>query len=174
MIERHTAERAARIGQMLIEASKRAGRDCPENPACRLIFRDGLIICNVDDIPGATRYGEERRKLGPLLSVRPVRTEDAEWVDSVFYGVLLAPHHPRRVRYDHREQLRRRLPRRAAPLLGRAKRQTQKRFLSELSASDRRAITKTGLDPVEFWRQVRRGPNDSAPLAPIKEQRELF
>jgi len=159
-MDKRAAEKIVNYANILIAASAKHSSDHEfEDPTVRVMFEHGHIIAPASWglTHRAKEYGK-RRSLGDWLGIAPTREGDD--YPGPFMGVSIYETSPRRIRYEHRMKLKAKLPGKHKSLITYAKRLTQKRFIEQKVSPSIAALImdRTGLEPREFWRQVRYGP----------------
>ncbi len=126
----------------------------------RFEFEKGFVLAPIGQDKFA-RKRAENKNMGKLKGIKPMSEEDQDATyDSAYHQEGLIADHPRRVKYEHRMQLKSMLPSKLQSMVTMAKRNTKAGFLEkfgEHSAAIQKA-TSLGID--EFWRQVNNGPNE--------------
>lgn len=155
----------------LAERAHQAGHRTAANPTLAALLADADVTAEFEHatVHATARlalvYGAKHaRRFGRFLGFEAA--DDELGRERIAYSLKATS--PDRVRFEARRALRDRLGQ-ARGLLNLAKRLPRAEFLARLNEAQRRTLReRLALDPVEFWRAVRRG----TPVAP--PQLELF
>lgn len=125
------------------------------NPPVCVEFEHGQLYGSLGELAGLLLYSEKRR-LGEITAIHPI-AEDEPAVGP-FTMVLLAPNHPRRIRFAARARLKKRLGRQARVVTMVGRLGTQKRFVDWVAEQPGLSTVirkRTGLSVRQLWRRAK-------------------
>lgn len=126
------------------------------NPPCCLVYENGEVFGNLEDLPLMARHAEKRNGMGAMRGLRPLFADEEVLPYNI--GLRWGPKHPRRIRWERRIALKQVLGTYDRRAVSEAMRRSRRDFVAWARTRPNlgaRVADRTGLTLEALWRAVR-------------------